>query len=75
VISQHVGVLHDIPNLGRSELNLTHYCTLIRIEDEHGRECYAKEAVAKNWSSRALERQVSRLYYERQAAALPGWIP
>ena len=37
----------------------------MRVEDEHAREWYAKEAETENWSSRALERQVSRLYYER----------
>ena len=49
----------------RHELNWTHYRTLLRVEDEHAREWYAKEAIAQNWSSRALERQVGRLYYER----------
>lgn len=49
----------------RPELSWTHYRTLLRIEDEHAREWYIKEAIAQNWSSRALERQVSRLYYER----------
>jgi len=49
----------------RPELSWTHYRTLMRVEDEHAREWYAKEAVAQNWSSRALERQVGRLYYER----------
>ena len=42
----------------RSKLNWTHYRTLLRIEDEHAREWYANEAIAQNWSSRALERQV-----------------
>jgi predicted nuclease of restriction endonuclease-like (RecB) superfamily len=49
----------------RHELSWTHYRTLIRIEDEHAREWYAKETIEQNWSSRALERQVGRLYYER----------
>ena len=49
----------------RHELSWTHYRTLLRVEDEQAREWYAKEAVAQNWSSRALERQVGRLYYER----------
>ena len=37
----------------------------MRVEDGHAREWYINEAVAQNWSSRALERQVGRLYYER----------
>ena len=49
----------------RSELNWTHYRILMRVEDEQAREWYAKETVAQNWSSRALDRQVGRLYYER----------
>ena len=49
----------------RPQLSWTHYRTLMRVEDEHAREWYAKEAETENWSSRALERQVSRLYYER----------
>jgi predicted nuclease of restriction endonuclease-like (RecB) superfamily len=49
----------------RSELSWTHYRTLLRVEDTHAREWYANEAVAENWSSRALDRQVNRLYYER----------
>jgi predicted nuclease of restriction endonuclease-like (RecB) superfamily len=49
----------------RHELSWTHYRTLLRVENEHAREWYANEAVAQNWSSRALERQVGRLYYER----------
>ena len=34
-------------------------------EDPAARQWYVNEAVTQNWSSRALERQVSRLYYER----------
>jgi predicted nuclease of restriction endonuclease-like (RecB) superfamily len=54
-----------ILNAVRSELSWTHYRTLLRIEDEHARAWYVNEAIGQNWSSRALERQVSRLYYER----------
>ena len=49
----------------RHELSWTHYRTLLRVEDAAAREWYVNEAVAQNWSSRALERQVGRLYYER----------
>ncbi len=49
----------------RSELSWTHYRTLLRVEDAAAREWYVNETVAQNWSSRALERQVGRLYYER----------
>jgi hypothetical protein len=58
---------HAFPNCDalRHELSWTHYRTLLRVEDEAAREWYVKEAVTQNWSSRVLERQVSRLYYER----------
>jgi predicted nuclease of restriction endonuclease-like (RecB) superfamily len=49
----------------RPKLSWTHYRILMRVEDEQAREWYANETIAQNWSSRALERQVSRLYYER----------
>ncbi len=49
----------------RHELSWTHYRTLLRVEDAAAREWYVNESVAQNWSSRALERQVGRLYFER----------
>ncbi|MBI4669107.1 MAG: DUF1016 domain-containing protein [Elusimicrobia bacterium] len=55
-------------NAVRSELNWTHYRTLLRVEDRRAREWYMAEAAAQNWSSRALERQVGTLYYERLLA-------
>lgn len=49
----------------RPELSWTHYRTLIRIENGQAREWYMAEAASQQWSSRALERQISTLYYER----------
>lgn len=49
----------------RHELNWTQYRTLIGVEDPKAREWYINEAISQNWSSRALDRQISRLYYER----------
>lgn len=49
----------------RSELSWTHYRLLTRIDSEAARAWYVKEAAEQNWSSRALERQISTLYYER----------
>jgi predicted nuclease of restriction endonuclease-like (RecB) superfamily len=54
-----------IRNALRTELNWTHYRRLIRIEEKKARQWYMEEAIAQNWSARALERQVSTLYYER----------
>lgn len=49
----------------RPELSWTHYRTLLRIENPQAREWYMAEAASQHWSSRALERQISTLYYER----------
>jgi predicted nuclease of restriction endonuclease-like (RecB) superfamily len=49
----------------RHELSWTHYRALIRVENDVARTWYAEEAVAQNWSSRALDRQISSLYYDR----------
>lgn len=56
---------YPILNAVRTELNWTHYRTLIRIENPKARDWYAMECIANNWSARALERQISSLYYER----------
>jgi predicted nuclease of restriction endonuclease-like (RecB) superfamily len=52
-------------NAVRSELSWTHYRVLTRVESEAARLWYMQEAAAQNWSSRALERQIGTLYYER----------
>jgi predicted nuclease of restriction endonuclease-like (RecB) superfamily len=49
----------------RSELSWTHYRILLRVENPSAREWYLREAISQNWSSRALERQIGVLYYER----------
>lgn len=49
----------------RPELSWTHYRTLIRVENETARIYYNMEAAEQNWSTRALERQINSLYYER----------
>lgn len=53
----------------RHELSWTHYRTLLRVESETARQWYMNEAAAQNWSSRALERQIGTLYYERLLAS------
>jgi hypothetical protein len=47
------------------KLSWSHYCKLIRIENEKARQWYLNEAIEQNWSVRALDRQISKLYYER----------
>ncbi len=49
----------------RPELSWSHYRILMRIKDEKARHWYLHEAAANNWSTRALERQIEVLYYER----------
>jgi predicted nuclease of restriction endonuclease-like (RecB) superfamily len=47
------------------KLSWTHYRRLIRIENEDARQWYITESIENNWSARALDRQISNLYYER----------
>jgi predicted nuclease of restriction endonuclease-like (RecB) superfamily len=41
----------------------------LRVENEKARDWYANEAAIQNWSTRALERQIGTLYYERLLAS------
>ncbi len=50
------------------ELSWSHYRVLMRVENESAREYYEKEALDQKWSVRALERQITTLYYERLLA-------
>lgn len=52
-------------NAVRSELSWTHYRILTRINNESARNWYMNECIEQNLSARALERQISTLYYER----------
>ena len=49
----------------RRELSWTHYRNLLRVQSEAARQWYMNEAATQNWSSRALDRQIGTLYYER----------
>lgn len=49
----------------RLELSWTHYRILLRVENIQAREWYLNECAEQHWSARALERQISVLYYER----------
>lgn len=53
----------------RRELTWTHYKALLRVENEKARNYYISEAAEQNWSTRALERQINALYYERLLAS------
>jgi len=49
----------------RRELSWTHYRLLLRVESQRARQWYMHEAATQGWSTRALERQIGTLYYER----------
>lgn len=49
----------------RHELSWTHYRLLLRVDQANARQWYMNEAATQNWSSRALDRQIGTLYYER----------
>ena len=51
------------------ELSWSHYNALSRVENESARQWYLQEAQAQAWSVRALDRQISKLYYERLLAS------
>ena len=53
----------------RHELSWTHYRSLLRVEDTAARQWYMNEAVSQNWSTRALDRQIGTLYYDRLLAS------
>ena len=47
------------------ELHWSHFRMLMRVKNPLARTWYANEAATQNWSVRALDRQISTLYYER----------
>ncbi len=49
----------------RRELSWTHYRLLLRVQSQPTRQWYVNESISQNWSSRALERQIGSMYYER----------
>lgn len=53
----------------RHELSWTHYRSLLRVENGQAKQWYMHEAAEQNWSTRALDRQINTLYYERLLAS------
>jgi predicted nuclease of restriction endonuclease-like (RecB) superfamily len=49
----------------RKTLGWTHYRSLIRVENPKAREVYMNEAADNAWSTRFLDEQVDKHYYER----------
>ena len=62
-------LLYPIQDSVRLELSWTHYRVLMRVENVNARQWYTNEAILNTWSVRALERQISVLYYERLLAS------
>lgn len=57
--------LFPIRDAVRPELSWTHYRILLRVDNPQARDWYMNETAVQNWSSRALERQIGTLYFER----------
>ena len=57
--------LEEIRDTVCSELSWSHFRLLMRVGQSAARAWYAKEAATQSWSVRALDRQISTLYYER----------
>lgn len=53
----------------RHELSWTHYRILLRVENDQARQWYMNETATLGWATRALERQIGTLYYERLLAS------
>ena len=51
------------------ELSWSHYCVLMRINDEQARRFYMAECAKAAWSVRQLERQINTMYYQRILAS------
>lgn len=49
----------------RHKLSWTHYRLLSKVQSIDARQWYMAEAAAQNWSTRALQRQIGTLFYER----------
>jgi len=53
----------------RKQLTWSHYRCLIRVENPKAREVYMNEAADNGWTTRQLDEQVSKRYYERLIAS------
>ncbi len=55
----------EICDTACSNLTWSHFRLLMRVEQTEARTWYANEAANQGWSVRALDRQISTLFYER----------
>ncbi|THG82984.1 DUF1016 domain-containing protein [Pseudomonas sp. A-1] len=56
-------------NAVRTELSWTHYRTLLKVDSDSARQWYMNETAEQGWTTRALDRQIGTLYYERLLAS------
>jgi predicted nuclease of restriction endonuclease-like (RecB) superfamily len=49
----------------RDQLSWTHYRHLLKVKNRNAQQYYLSECIENQWSTRALERQINSLYYER----------
>ena len=59
------GKSHPLFEIISPQLSWTHYRSLLKVENPKAREFYIKEAAENDWGTRALDRQINTLYYER----------
>ena len=50
-----------------AELSWSHYCLIMRLDEELARKFYAIETEQENWSVRELDRQINSMLFERIA--------
>ena len=58
-------------NAMRHELSWTHYRLLCRLDIEEKKNYYLRKSIENNWNSRALQRQINSLSFERVVKHLP----
>jgi len=56
---------HPLAIILNLNLSWTHHRILLKVNNKKTRDFYLQEAHENNWSTRALDRQVNTLYYER----------
>lgn len=56
---------HPLSKILPFNLSWTHHRILLKVDNKEAKQFYLTEVHECNWSTRALERQVNSLYYER----------
>ena len=56
---------HPLAKILKLNLSWTHHRILLKVDNENAKQFYLRESHENNWSTRALDRQINSLYYER----------